>query len=361
MRHRPGGAWDETGDNAVADVAGESLLVELFSRIEDERDRVLVLAHIGLDLSLRNLARVMGVTRVELADRVSAIIARLRQDTELADMLGDIHHVGRNDRYQALIFHLGLQDWFCSYCGDFMLQSESGPKRKTCSGKCRQRLWKVNGIGWKNQHLALPAKGTSIDSDLDRQSAQAANIYQEMLRTLLQPIDTGQRQLAPGVPSDPFWWQPDTKCRDRAVLLLGFMCPIPLSSSDLAAIHITDISRRRVGLEVRLTRRGSRRINQETRYIIVPASADSKLCPSAAMSAWLTRLTRTGRTDGPLFVRMNSRGELPKDHWTDRELTGEGIAQVITNASRCAWSDERQVRLAPSSFLPDFLKEIANR
>src|SRR5690242_17265236 len=91
MRHSSGRAWDKTGDSAVGDVAGDSLLVEVFSRIEDERDRVLVLAHIGLDLSLRNLARVMGTTRSELADRVSAIIARLREDTELVTMLGDIH------------------------------------------------------------------------------------------------------------------------------------------------------------------------------------------------------------------------------------------------------------------------------
>lgn len=147
MRHSSGHTWDKTGDSAVGDVAGDSLLAEVFSRIEDERDRVLILAHIGLDLSLRNLARVMGTTRIELADRVNAIIAQLRDDAELVAMLGDIRHAGQNDRYQTLVLSLGLQDWFCSYCGAFMLQSELGVKRKTCSDKCRYKLWKADGIG----------------------------------------------------------------------------------------------------------------------------------------------------------------------------------------------------------------------
>jgi hypothetical protein len=276
-------------------------------------------------------------------------------------MLGDIHRAGRNDRYQALVFGLGLQDWFCSYCGGFMLQSELGVKRKTCSDKCRYRLWKADGIGWKNQHQALPSNGPLPISDLDRQPSPTTNTYQEKLRALLRPIDAGERQLTVRLPSDPFWWQADTKCRDRALLLLGFMCPIPVSSSDLAAIHVSDISRHPVGLEVRLKQWTNQRVSQ-TRYIIMPTSADSKLCPVTAMSAWQTRLMRTGRTYGPLFVRMNPRGNLPSAGYrsADRGLTGQGIVQIITNASRCAWPDEKHIELNPSTPLPDFLKEIAS-
>ena len=55
-------------NSAVGDIAGEPLLVEVLSRIGDERHRVLILAHIGLDISLRNLARAMGTTRIELEE-----------------------------------------------------------------------------------------------------------------------------------------------------------------------------------------------------------------------------------------------------------------------------------------------------
>jgi hypothetical protein len=114
VRHSPGRAADKTGDSAVGDIAGESLLVEVFSRIDDEQDRVLLLARIGLDISVRNLARVMGATRAELEHRLANIIARLREDADLMDTLGDIHRAGANDHYQAMVLRLGLDDWFCA-------------------------------------------------------------------------------------------------------------------------------------------------------------------------------------------------------------------------------------------------------
>jgi hypothetical protein len=326
----------------------------MLSRIENERDRVLILAHVGLDISLRNLARAMETNRVELAARVSAILAKLREDAELADMLGDIHRAGQNDRYQALVFRLGLQDWFCSYCGEFMLQSERGVKRKTCSNTCRYKLWESHGIGWKNQHHALPAKVSQHIPDL-RHPSSVESTDQEKLLALLQPIEAGKRRLEDWLPSNTFWWQPETQSRDRALLLLGFMCPISLSSSDLAALDIDDIAQKRSGLEVRLHRRA----NKGIRYVTFPTSTDPRLCPVTAISDWRIRLIRTGRTDGPLFMRMDSRGQLPA---TSVRLTGRAIAGVIKNAARCGYfsqrSGGRNIKLDVSTPLAEFLNDI---
>lgn len=370
MKRSSGRGWDTTGDSAVGDVAGESLLVEVFSRIEDERDRVLILAHIGLDISLRNLARVIGTDRIKLADRLSAIMARLREDTELVAMLGDINRAGRSDRYQALVFRLGLQDWFCSYCGAFMLQSELGVKRRTCSDKCRYKLWKAGGTGWKDERQSLSPNSSKSSHDMV-QSASARGAYPENLHRLLQPIEAGERHLALGLPSKTYWWQPETKCRDRALMLLGFTCPTPLSSQDLAELDVNDISKNPVGMEVRLYRRThqnahSYRRTPGTRYVIVPTGLDMRLCPVKAMSAWQTHLSRTGRTYGPLFIRMDSRGHLPARSWPfipeeGLRLSGQRIAQVITNAARCAWPDASNIELNSSTPLLDYLNEILTR
>ena len=351
MRRSPGRGRDTTGDSAVGDVAGDSLLAEVSSRIEDERDRVLTLAHIGLDLSPRNLARVVGTTAAEVTDRVDATIARLREDTEFVAMLGDLNHAGRNDRYQALILHLGLEDWFCSYCGEFIRQAERGPKRKTCKDECRYRFWKADGRGWKDQHQPLSAEDHTSASNLNRQYMQDSDAYEEKLRALLRPIDAGQQRF-----TDSLWGQADTKCRDRALLLLGFLCPAPVTSSDLANIRITDISRRPVGMEVQLNQRTSRRVN--ARYIIVPASTDSQICPVTAVLACQTRLTSTGRSDGPLFIQMDPRGNLPNHQREDNGLTSEGVVQVITNAYRCASPLKMEVGLNRHTPLRDFLDEI---
>lgn len=354
MRYSPGRASDKTGDSAVGDVAGESLFVEVFSRIEDEQDRVLLLAHIGLDISLRNLARAMGTTRGELEERVASIIAKLREDKELVETLGDIHRAGANDRYQAMVLRLGLEDWFCSYCGEFMLQSELGVKRKTCSDRCRYRLYKARGIGWKNQRQSL-SSDISTPRSPSIHPTSVESIHREKLVTLLRPIEAGERRTASRGPSNTFWWQPDTKCRDRAMLLLGFSCPVPLSPSHLARLNIDDVSQHAVGLEVRLFK------GNGTRYVIVPAGADSKLCPVAALSAWRTRLVRTGRTTGPLFIRMDSRGNLPaRQVYSDTGLSGQNITQVIINAASYGWPSSSYEDLKPSKLLSRFLNEIPN-
>jgi hypothetical protein len=133
---------DVTSEAAIGDVSGDSVLAEVFSRIHDEQDRVLLLVHVALGISLASLERQVSISREELATRIDATLAALRQDTELLDTLRGIHRAGRDEHFQAIIIRLGLQDWFCAECMQFMIQPATGRPRKTCSDLCRHRLWR---------------------------------------------------------------------------------------------------------------------------------------------------------------------------------------------------------------------------
>ena len=167
MRRNPGYVPDLTGDIAVADVAGDSVLASILSRITAERDRVLILAHVGLDISLASLARDLKTDPRKLAERVDQIVARLATDKELRSTLGDMRRAGRSEHYQALAFRLNLQDWFCSQCAQFMIQPQTGRPRKTCSLRCRRLL----------AAPAAPVGRTSTSLVPGRAPKPAARIY----------------------------------------------------------------------------------------------------------------------------------------------------------------------------------------
>ena len=133
---------DVTSETAIGDVSGDWLLTEVFSRIPDGQDRALFLAHIGLGISLASLEQQTGISRQDLKRRIDATLAALRQDADLLDALSGIHRAGRAEHFKAMIIRLGLQDWFCAYCSQFMIQPSTGRPRKTCSDLCRHRLWR---------------------------------------------------------------------------------------------------------------------------------------------------------------------------------------------------------------------------
>jgi len=342
-------APDSTGDAAVGNVSGASLLEEVLGRIEDERERVLILAHIGLDISLRNLSYSLGTSATEIAERVNAIIMKLREDADLAMMLSGISRAGRNENYQALVFRLGLQDWFCSYCGKFMVQSELGPLRRTCSGRCRNRLFRANGVGWKDQYEGIPAGLSQSTTDLVQSQPDITSYHEKVLR-LIRTIDTAHKNADRRRYYGAFWQRPETLSRDRALLLLGFMCPTPLSPTDIATLDIDDIVKTKEGIEVRLYLRNL----QKKRYINIAAANDPILCPAVAMSNWRLRLMQSGRTTGPLFIRMDSNGQLPRE--TIR-LTDRDIVRIIINVFHYSeWWSFGSDQLKPSTPLSSILE-----
>jgi hypothetical protein len=114
----------------------------VFSRIPDREDRALLLAHVALGVSIASLERQLETSRDVIAARIDAVLTALRADAELTDKLSGIRRAGRDEHFQAMIIRLGLQDWFCAYCTQFMIQPATGRPRKTCSDLCRHRLWR---------------------------------------------------------------------------------------------------------------------------------------------------------------------------------------------------------------------------
>ena len=352
---------DTTGNTALGHVAGESMLAEVLSRIEDEYDRALIMAHKYLDISLRDLERSLKVSREELAKRVNSIIAQLRQDEHLVVSIGDIRRVGRIEQHQELAFRVGLQDWFCSWCGEFMVQSERGPMKKTCKSACRTALSRAQGVGWKSQGRYPSVTDSRKVSDRTH-SLQGTDAWLEKLLELVRAINEREGR--------PARRPPERRCRDRALILLGFMCPIPLSPSDLATLNAKDVVRIPKGLEVALRRPG----DQEKRYIVVPASDDPEVCPVTAVSEWKKYLAQIGNTAGPLFIRMNrlDRNTRILGQKAPREiahLSASGIVLAISTTVLYSklniYKDDyptiysEYVDLRPSTSLPDYLNELS--
>ena len=330
---------DVTASTAAANVAGDSLLLAVLSRIEDELDRVVLLAHVGLDVSLPNLARDLKMERRELAVRVDRIITQLREDTQLAAAIGDVQRAGQPEHYQALAFRLNLQHWFCAQCMRPMVPTEIGRPRITCSPRCRRLRFQAGAMGWREQYLRKDSPPTRNQL----QTASDVTAARRKLAELMKPIELAR--------PETFWTQADSQSRDQALLLLGFMCPIPLSISDLALLDVDDVHQNRDGLRSQLYRRTTRGI----RYVTVPPDPEPVLNPVRAMLGWRGRLVRSGRRAGPLFIRMDRDGRLPK---STVRLSSRAIANVIDQA--VYWSMRVEAPdLKPSMPLPEFLNRMS--
>jgi hypothetical protein len=344
MRHNDS-ADDRTGDAAVGNVSGDSLLELVLERIEDEVDRVVLFAHLALDMPLNTLERDLKIDRCELALRLERLVEALqvlKHDDVMREQLGDIHRAGQYEHYQALAFRLNLQSWFCAYCGGLMVQRGVGRPRVTCSPGCRQNRFGAGGRSWKDQYepgAAALRPGPAL------QRAKAAPDPSDLLklRLLMEPIEAG-------FDSTP-WWSANTQSRDRALLLLGFNCPEPLTPPDLAALDVNDVRRVAQGLEVRLFKRAAR----PTRYVTVPMGDDPRLCPVRAVSPWRTILVRRGLTAGPLFVRLTDKGELPD---RPRRMGRQAVAKVV-NGALDALEAPAAFSFSPWTLFPDFLERLS--
>ncbi|MGH3159845.1 MAG: hypothetical protein ACRDNF_25175 [Streptosporangiaceae bacterium] len=343
MKRSPEARDDFTADAAVGNVAGESLLTSVLERIEDELDRVLVLAHVALDTPLPKLARELDLAPRELARRIEQTIDMLCKDAVLKAQLGDIWRAGQYEHYEALAVRLNLQHWFCSQCAGLMVQRGIGRPRNTCSNRCRRLLFQANGVSWKDQYEpgTLPAMSSRLAQGRANVSLDSAS-GREKLQALMRPIEAGL--------FEGRWDLPSVQSRDRAMILLGFSCPLRITPSDLAALDVTDVVRTPHGLEVRLFKRAAR----TTQFVMVPMSENPKLCSVSAMAAWRSLMVRRGRTIGPLFVRPDDGGTIPL---RSRRLGGQAIAKVV-NQTLWLVSRTRAAEISASTLFPDFLEQL---
>jgi hypothetical protein len=317
---------DVTGEAAVGDVASESLFAEVLSRIDDETDRILIFAAVGLGISERHLSLALTMDTADLTARIDKILSALREAQEVADKLHDFRRAGRVENYLALAYRLGLQDWFCAQCQRFMVQSERGRRRKTCSGRCRLRRFRGH------------RPGTTAPETRSAWAVDPAAVPDEMVSRLVAPIDLAQQP----VYLDPRilrWWQPERRLRDRAVVLLGFSCGVALTPADIAALDVDDLIRTTEGVELRLYRGTTR----PTRYVTIPARQE-RICPAAALLDWTRHLADAGHRSGALFPRLDARGKP-----IATRLTGRAVATIIEAAAAEAFEQAIPTRLGVST------------
>ncbi len=116
--------------------------------------------------------------------------------------------------------------------------------------------------------------------------------------------------------------------RDRALLLLAFGAA--LRRSEAAALDLADvaISARGVKIVVRAGKGDRERAGEE---VAVLRAADVRICPAAALEAWLARC---GAAPGPLFQQMRKG-----DRIAGGRLSGRAVARAVKAAARRAGLD----------------------
>ena len=127
--------------------------------------------------------------------------------------------------------------------------------------------------------------------------------------------------------------------RDRALLVLGFV--LGARRSELAALDLADVVETPAGLKV--TVRFSRSVGEEQRIVSVPFGSDPRTCPVRVVRAWRELLAETGRTEGPLFVRVDRHGHLgyvaTGRGSADGRLSDRSIANVVRRTAERAGLD----------------------
>ena len=349
MRH--GRIVDTTAEIAAGDSLGDAVLTSVLSRIQDAHERTIFLAHVALDLPVPSVARAFGLDPMQVEETVKALLRKLRSDETLSAQLRDIRRAGRPEHYLLLAEKLDLQDWLCARCGRPMVQPKVGRPRKTCSDTCRVALSLAGGQGWKDakDRASLPQMVNRLVSpgeEIRRRASLALTVQEtDAMRALLRKITDSR--------DGGRWTSRDYRVRNKALMLLGFTCPVQLSAEDLAALTLEQIRLSSEMAEIVLHwGKGQSRTRQ---YATVPRDRDPDLCPFRAILAWQTRLYEAGHRIGPLFPRMAYW-----DSVSERNRSGMGgrvMASVIGNAMQEAHVAPRG--FSESTLLPTFLRDAS--
>lgn len=123
--------------------------------------------------------------------------------------------------------------------------------------------------------------------------------------------------------------------RNAAIILLGF--GIGGRRSEIASLDIGDLDFRERGVQISVYRKKTRKHDDP----VLHYRPDPQLCPVRAAQAWLLKLAASGRTAGPLFVRINRHGHLAHAVTrngvpigdNDGRMTGQAVAEVIRRSA----------------------------
>lgn len=92
--------------------------------------------------------------------------------------------------------------------------------------------------------------------------------------------------------------------RDAAILLTGF--GIAARRGELSSLDIGDLDFEEVGVQISVYRQKTRKMDDP----VIHYRANRDLCPVRALEIWLATLAVLGRTDGPLFIRIDRHGRI---------------------------------------------------
>lgn len=349
MRH--GRIVDTTAEMAAGDSLGDAVLTAVLSRIQDADERTIFLAHVALDLPVPSVARAFGLNPMKVEETVKALLRELRSDEALSAQLSDIRRAGRPEHYLTLAEKLDLQDWLCARCGRPMVQPKVGRPRKTCSDTCRVARSLAGGQGWKDAKdgasaLQVANRLVSPDEQIRRRASLALTAQEtDAMRTLLRKITASR--------DHPWYTSIDVRIRNKALLLLGFTCPVQLSPEDLAALTLEQVHLSGKAAEIVL--HWGKRKSSIRQYATVPQDRDPDLCPDRAIRAWQTQLHKAGYRIGPLFPRMAEWEPVPSRNRSG--MGGRVMVSVIGNAIKEARVTPRG--FSESTLLPTFLRDAA--
>lgn len=131
--------------------------------------------------------------------------------------------------------------------------------------------------------------------------------------------------------------------RDAALLLVGFAAAC--RASELVSVDIQDFTRDEDGWHVTIYRK---KVKRHTDNSLLYGS-DSTTCPVRALDAYMAALREAGRTEGPLFIRIDRHGRVAASMVREGKTIGDPLgrltsvaaADVVANAAHAAQYEGR--------------------
>ncbi|MGW3022461.1 site-specific integrase [Streptomyces sp. NPDC001221] len=115
--------------------------------------------------------------------------------------------------------------------------------------------------------------------------------------------------------------------RDAALVLLGFAQAARVS--ELAALDIADLHRTEHGYDVQMYRGKNKAFTDSP----VLYGTDPATCPVRALAAYIDALAEAGRTEGPLFVRIDRHGRIAPPMVRKGRVIGDPTGRMTPEAA----------------------------
>jgi hypothetical protein len=174
-------------------------------------------------------------------------------------------------------------------------------------------------------------------------STDEAEAMRDALRRVIRNLDSAREMRLSSA---------EDAARTKAIILLGFSCPVQLSPVTLTDLSMDDVIETRKGLDV-LLHWGA---NQVRQYVTIPPDPERAMCPVRAAREWRVLTRQHGRRGGRLFKELSRSDEQILAVRT--EFLSIAIVGVIEKAVIDAGLRPSR-KLDRYDLLPSYLKEIA--